>query len=135
MLQVDAKPIAHNVKILTDKAARDPSIFIRNLAQKEPPIKPMPASFGGGKYASVPSYSYLPTMVIDGEIVEVLEEIPVPVNRPAKLSMPFQLPKLNVAQRNQTLHPVECVPPHYEEAIPMPSVGRIVNVDPRYAEY
>jgi ABC-type transporter Mla subunit MlaD len=51
MLQVDAKPIAHNVKILTDKAARDPSIFIRNLFSREAPIKTMPASFGGGRYA------------------------------------------------------------------------------------
>lgn len=39
MLRTDVKPIADNVKILTDKAARDPSIFIRNLLRKEPPTK------------------------------------------------------------------------------------------------
>jgi hypothetical protein len=63
-------------------------------------------------------------MVIDGEVVEVLEEIPVPVNRSPKFSMPFQLPKLSVAQRNPTPEPV----------IPALSEGRIVNVDPRYPD-
>jgi hypothetical protein len=39
MLRTDVKPIANNVKILTDKAARDPAIFIRNLIRKQPPTK------------------------------------------------------------------------------------------------
>jgi len=131
MLRVDAKPIAHNVKILTDKAARDPAVFIRNLLRKEPPIKPMPCCFGSGMYATA-SPSYLPTTVIDGEVVEVLEEIPVPaqVNRGSKLPLPLSLPKWNTAQRNSM--PVSI---HDESAMPMPSAGRIVNVDPRYSEF
>ena len=39
LLRHDVKPIAHNVKIITDKVARDPSVFIRNLIRKQPPIK------------------------------------------------------------------------------------------------
>ncbi len=39
LLRNDVKPITHNVKIITDKVARDPSVFIRNLIRKPPPIK------------------------------------------------------------------------------------------------
>ncbi len=39
MIRTDFKPIAGNVKILTDKAARDPAVFIRNLIRKPPPVK------------------------------------------------------------------------------------------------
>ena len=39
LLRNDVKPITHNVKIITDKVARDPSVFIRNLIRKQPPIK------------------------------------------------------------------------------------------------
>ena len=131
MLRVDAKPIAHNMKILTDKAARDPAVFIRNLLRKESPIKTMPCCFGSGRYVST-SPSYLPMTVIDGEVVEVLEEVPIPaqVNRVSKLLLPFSLPKWNIA-------PKEPMPilPHCESAMPMSSEGRIVNVDPRYSEF
>ena len=123
MLRVDAKPIAHNVKILTDKAARDPAVFIRNLLRKEPPIKTMPYCFGGGMLMGP---SYLPTTVIDGEIVEVLEEIPVPVNRILKPSLPVR----SVAQQSRSTSSIR-----YEPASPMPSAGRIVNVDPRYPDF
>ena len=123
MLRVDAKPIAHNMKILTDKAARDPAVFIRNLFRKEPPIKPLPYCFGGGMLAGP---SYLPTTVIDGEIVEILEEIPVPVNRIPKPSLPVQ----SVAQQSRAANPIR-----YETVEPMPSAGRIVNVDPRYSDF
>ena len=75
MLRVDVKPIAHNAKILTDKAARDPAIFIRNLLRKEPPTKPLSCYFSAGMYG-VP---YYPTTVIDGEVVEMIEEVPVSV--------------------------------------------------------
>jgi len=111
MLRVDAKPIAHNVKILTDKAARDPAVFIRNLIRKEPPIKPMACCYVGGMFAGS---SYTPGIssasfpafrsptIIDGEVVEILSETPVRLDR-----------------------------------IPSPSAsaGRIVNIDPRYVEY
>ncbi len=39
MLRTDVKPIADNVKILTDKAARDPAIFVRNLLKPQPRTK------------------------------------------------------------------------------------------------
>lgn len=42
MLQTEVKPIAANVRILTDKAARDPAIFIRNLIRKQPRTKNLP---------------------------------------------------------------------------------------------
>jgi len=121
MLRVDVKPIAHNVKILTDKAARDPAIFIRNALRKEPPVKTLPYSFGGG-YLLGPSYS--PMSVIDGEVVEIISE--VPVNRTQRSPLPVQ--GRSVAQQSQT-------PVSYEAAKPMPSAGRIVHADPRYPGY
>lgn len=48
MLRTDVKPIANNVKVLTDKAARDPSIFIRNLIRKQPPTKGALPIWGDG---------------------------------------------------------------------------------------
>ena len=38
-LQTDIKPITNNVKVITDKMARDPSVMIRNLFRKQPSIK------------------------------------------------------------------------------------------------
>jgi len=111
MLRVDVKPIAHNVKVLTDKAARDPAIFIRNLLQKEPPVKTLPIRFGSGMlFAS----SFPRTMIIDGEVVEIISEVPIPVNR---------------TPQHRTANPIR-----YETPLPSPSIGRIVNVDPRYPE-
>lgn len=107
MLRTDAKPIAHNVKVLTDKAARDPAIFIRNLLRKEPPIKNMPYCFGREMCGTPSCY---PMTFIDGEYVEVLEEIPISVARQCRTTSQSR----------------------YETAEPMPSEGRIVNVDPRY---
>ena len=104
MLRTDAKPIAHNVKVLTDKAARDPAIFIRNLLRKEPPIKNLPYCFGRGM-CGTPYCS--PMTFIDGEYVEVLEEVPVCITEPS--------------------------PSRYATAEPSPTEGRIVNVDPRYS--
>ena len=79
MLRVDVQPITHNVKILTDKAARDPAIFIRNLMRKEPPIKPMPCCFVGGIYAGTHSPAlYSSRTMMSGEIVEILSETPLP---------------------------------------------------------
>ena len=118
ILAVDAKPIAHNVKIFTDKMARDPSIFIRNLLRKEPPIKNLPYSFGGGMVAT--SF-YPPTTVIDGEVVEILEEMPVQMSR---------IPKMNVARHAPPANSI-----HYEAVIPPPSGGRIINDDPRYPDF
>jgi ABC-type transporter Mla subunit MlaD len=118
MLRVDAKPIAHNVKVLTDKAARDPAVFIRNLLRKEPPTKTMPYCFGRGTLLS-PSFPQ--TMIIDGEVVEIISEEPVPVER---------TPRRSVAQQSRTMSPV-----YREVALPAPSAGRIVNVDPRYPEW
>ena len=106
MLRVDAKPIAHNVKILTDKAARDPSVFIRNLLRKEPPLKAMPVYYGGranmGEPCMMASRSasmYSVSAVFSDEFVEEASEASVRVER-----------------------------------LPQPRVGRIVHVDPRYAE-
>ncbi len=48
MLRTDVKPITDNVKILTDKAARDPSIFLRNLLRKQPQTKGMLPQWGDG---------------------------------------------------------------------------------------
>ena len=112
MLRVDVKPIAHNVKILTDKAARDPAVFIRNLLRKEPPVKTLPCSFGGGMLLAS---SFPQTTIIDGEVVEILSEEPVPVSR---------------VQQSRTASPLR-----YETILPTPSEGRIVNIDPRYPEF
>jgi len=131
MLRVDGKPIAHNVKILTDKAARDPAVFIRNLMRKEPPIKVLPCCFSSGMYSTVPSY--LPATVIDGEVVEVLEEMPVQIYQAPKHSFP--IPKWNVAKQRRVEAPIQYASPHYEEVVPMPSEGRIMNVDPRYSDF
>ena len=125
MLRVDAKPIAHNVKVLTDKAARDPAVFVRNLLRKEPPIKTMPCCFGGGMFAPFPSYP--PVTFIDGDIVEVLGEVPVPVSRVSISPQP--LPARNGVQQSRQAHPIS------EEKVEPPlSTGRIVYVDPRYTE-
>jgi len=130
MLRTDVKPIAHNVKIVTDKAARDPAVFIRNLLRKEPPIKALPRSFGSGMYAALP---YSPPMtIIDGEVVEVLEEVPVQAHRVQ--NAPLVLSNRHVAQRSRAAIPVYNESP-YESPMPMPSEGRIVNVDPRYPEF
>ena len=111
MLRVDVKPIAHNVKILTDKAARDPAIFIRNSLRPEPPIKPMPCCFGRGLLAP----SFPRTRIIDGEIVGIVSEVPVSVNR---------------TQQTRTVSPI-----HREAVLPMPSAGRIVHTDPRFPDF
>ena len=115
MLRVDAKPIAHNVKILTDKAARDPAVFIRNLLRKEPPTKTLPCCFGGGMLFGP---SFPSATIIDGEVVEILSETPVLEDRPQRL---------NVAYQNRAIHSIR-----RETVLPTPSEGRIVNVDPRY---
>jgi len=111
MLRVDVKPIAHNIKILTDKAARDPAIFIRNFLRPEPPIKPMPCCFGRGLFA--PTFSR--TRIIDGEIVGIVSETPVSVNR---------------TPQSRTINPLR-----YETTLPMPSAGRIVHTDPRFPDF
>jgi ABC-type transporter Mla subunit MlaD len=124
MLRTDLKPIAHNAKILTDKAARDPSVFIRNLLRKEPPIKTMPYCFGSGIYAT--STYHPPTTIIDGEVVEVIEEIPVQVSRTPRQS----LPKMTTTQQSRTASPT-----YHKTSIPTPSGGRVVHMDPRYPGY
>ncbi|MDR2437912.1 MAG: MlaD family protein [Planctomycetaceae bacterium] len=48
MLRTDIKPITRNINILTDKAARDPAIFIRNLIRKQPPVKGSLPFWGDG---------------------------------------------------------------------------------------
>ncbi|MDR1269956.1 MAG: MlaD family protein [Planctomycetaceae bacterium] len=48
MLRTDVKQIAGNINILTDKAARDPAIFIRNLIRKQPPVKNSLPFWGDG---------------------------------------------------------------------------------------
>jgi ABC-type transporter Mla subunit MlaD len=126
MLRVDVKPIAHNMKILTDKAARDPAIFIRNLLRREPPIKPMAWCVGSGMVRGAPLRpgaplpAIRPMRIIDGEVVEILSETPVRVN---------QIPQHRVSQHQVPQHRI---PQHQ---IPPPSAGRIVNVDPRYANF
>jgi len=110
MLRVDVKPIAHNVKILTDKAARDPAIFIRNLLRKEPPVKTMPCCFGR---EILQTHTFPRTTIIDGEVVEIISEVPVSTR--------------NVSHQSRPTSPIR-----YETSAPSPSAGRIVNVDPRY---
>ncbi|MDR2116417.1 MAG: MlaD family protein [Planctomycetaceae bacterium] len=48
MLRTDIKPITRNINIFTDKAARDPAIFIRNLVRKQPPVKNSLPFWGDG---------------------------------------------------------------------------------------
>jgi len=126
MLRVDVKPITHNAKILTDKAARDPAIFIRNLLRKEPPTKPLSCYFSSGVVGP-----YLPTTVIDGEIVEILDEVSVnqvhPVSR-----LPLPSPSRSVAQRSQSQRSQPMPQVHYKPTNTFSSEGRIVNVDLRY---
>jgi len=106
------------MKTLTDKAARDPAIFIRNLLRKEPPTKTLPYCFGRGM-SFTPSFPQ--ATIIDGEVVEIISEVPVPVERAQRR---------NVSQLSRTMNPI------YRETVPpTPSAGRIVNVDPRYPEF
>ena len=128
MLRADVKPITHNVKILTDKVARDPAIFIRNLLRKEPPTKPFPCLVHRGDAMFEMPY-YPAATVIDGEVVEVLEEIPVPVHQ-ARLSQKLPTQNWKAAQQIRKANPI-----HDVTAMPVPSEGRIVNVDPRYPEF
>ncbi|MDR1924607.1 MAG: MlaD family protein [Planctomycetaceae bacterium] len=39
LIRTDIKPISTNLRHLSDEIARDPSIFIRNLIKKRPPVK------------------------------------------------------------------------------------------------
>ncbi|MDR0336372.1 MAG: MlaD family protein [Planctomycetaceae bacterium] len=48
LLRTDVKQIAGNINILTDKAARDPAIFIRNLIRKQPSVKGLLPFWGDG---------------------------------------------------------------------------------------
>jgi len=137
MLRVDVKPITHNAKILTDKAARDPAIFIRNLLRKEPPTKPLSCYFSAGMNGA-PYYPYYPTTIIEGEVIEVLEEIPVSVNPARQVRSAPRLPQpvlpqpvRSVAQRSQPT----IMPAHYAPTGTISSEGRIVNVDPRYSGF
>ena len=116
MLRVDAKPIAHNVKILTDKAARDPSVFIRNLLRKEPPIKAMPFHFGGRMLLETPCSMTSPSLP---------RHTPTPP-RSAHYPPPTHFDGRNASRMTET--------PIRVETIPQPNIGRIVNVDPRYRE-
>jgi ABC-type transporter Mla subunit MlaD len=126
MLRVDVKPIAHNVKILTDKAARDPAVFIRNLLRKEPPTKTLPYYFGG-RIQTLPYY-HPPMSIIDGDFVEVLDEVPIQPHRIAQ--SPSSLSSRRITPPNRTATSIPS-----ERILPTVSEGRIVNVDPRYPEF
>ncbi|MDR2643689.1 MAG: MlaD family protein [Planctomycetaceae bacterium] len=39
LIRTDVKPISTNLRMFTDEIARDPSVFIRNLIKKRPPVK------------------------------------------------------------------------------------------------
>ena len=118
MLRVDVRPISHNVKVLTDKAARDPAVFIRNLLRPEPPIKPMACCLGVG-----PQF---PALVRSG--VHFPPSTQFPALRGGQLPT-LRVPPVPALVRSEVQF---STPPVRIEHIPQPSGGRIVNVDPRY---
>ncbi|GHT21461.1 hypothetical protein FACS189419_02390 [Planctomycetales bacterium] len=139
MLRVDVKPITNNVKILTDKAARDPAIFIRNLLQKEPPTKNLPYWGDGLGSDGVCVEDCSMPCVVQTAAVRPCRLLPfLHIKKPGQ-QIPVQYETLPVIEEM----PAETMPVEGEiifgggeevrnEAIP--AEGRIVNADPRYPE-
>lgn len=73
MLKTDVKPIAHNVKIITDKVARDPSVFIRNLIRKQPRTKGHLPIWGDGLGSDEMDDSYSPDGFIARSLYQNIE--------------------------------------------------------------
>ena len=124
MLRVDAKPIVHNVKILTDKAARDPAVFIRNLMRKEPPVKP-------GPFMGTP---FMLTSYMEASQTSSFVSIPCCSDR----VMPATPVRRLETQSSETVwiddEPFEFVSETPVRIERLPREGRIVNVDPRYQD-
>jgi len=141
LLRNDVKPITHNVKIITDKVARDPSVFIRNLVRKQPPIKngiPIWADgidddvdFGPFQedeidsiyepmtlyQSNAPSFARQRSATISGRITSFFSGV-----KPSTKSYVFeQLP---------TTEQIVDEPPFLHDDIP--AEGQIICIDPRY---
>ena len=84
LLRNDVKPITHNVKIITDKVARDPSVFVRNLIRRQPPIKQGLPIWGDG----------LGSDRLDSECIrlETIEDEEYPLTEPTLSSLPTLSP-------------------------------------------
>jgi methyl-accepting chemotaxis protein len=117
ILQTDMKPIANNVKLLTDKAARDPAIFIRNLIRKEPPTKVLPF---WGDSRSCSSHVVQPDDTIIEETIVVEPVMPIRAAHVLKRTpSPQPLPRLHTIKQVVA-----------EDVVP--NEGRVISVDPRY---
>ncbi|MDR0522215.1 MAG: MlaD family protein [Planctomycetaceae bacterium] len=150
LLRCEVKPIAFNVKVLTDKAARDPAIFLRNLLKKEPPVKhlsPYWSSCGTGGTL----FGGRCSEGVYEEVIEVIEDTPVPalpaaVRQPVHQPKPMPAPILNfhAARRSAVPPAVQAAAGNLPRSAPaaytvraveeIPEEGRIVNVDPRYGD-
>jgi len=164
LLRNDVKPITHNVKIITDKVARDPSVFIRNLVRKQPPIKSGLPYWGDGLGSDSLDLDDLEFGTFQEGTFRQDEETvyePVTLHHPAiptfarrrsatiseRISSLFSVvksPPKSSAEPSQYTELVADVPPPLLQApknplpqLPqneIPDEGRIICVDPRYAE-
>lgn len=110
MIRVDFKPIAGNVKILTDKAARDPAVFIRNLLRKPPPVKSGLPIWGDGlgsdslgQYASLDAgnmeHFRNGSYIDDNALEETVIEEPLDENQPGiEPASPLEIPTIETEE-------------------------------------
>ncbi|MDR1964408.1 MAG: MlaD family protein [Planctomycetaceae bacterium] len=162
MLRTDVKPIAGNIKILTDKAARDPAIFIRNLIRKQPPTKGAIPFWGDGLGSdTLCDQEFLgQELPLDGletpewdgmmieesptqQIIETESRLRKPILpniKSARLTLERRisslLPSSIFSDNNNESHS-RMTPPTSDriktmEYEPIPEEGRIVHIDPRY---
>jgi hypothetical protein len=161
MIRTDIKPIAGNINILTDKAARDPAIFIRNLIRKQPPIKGSLPIWGDGlgsdtlcdweSFSRETQSEPLEIQDWDGTIIEESQFDPIietesrffkrilpniksthqMLERRVHSLLPVAFSKKNT--ESQTLRAnVNSDHAKISDDEPIPEEGRIVHIDPRY---
>ncbi|MDR3183086.1 MAG: MlaD family protein [Planctomycetaceae bacterium] len=119
LLRTEIRPITGNVRILTDKAARDPAVFIRNLLRKEPPVKNLP--YWGGE------------TVYEEPLVRSRCKIPFLNFRKPTLPTPVEtVPIEEILLDGDIIEDGVIIEESAVGAIP--PEGRIVPADPRYSE-
>ncbi len=100
VLRTDVKPITNNVRIITDKAARDPSIFIRNLLKKQPPVKGGLPMWGDGLGSDV--FSVETFDIKQFKEAEIILDDPSEFE-PTLYTQPYTTPKPTFCQRVASL--------------------------------
>jgi ABC-type transporter Mla subunit MlaD len=127
LLRTEVKPITSNVKILTDKAARDPAIFIRNLLKKEPPVKNLP--YWGDALGS--------DGVQDETVVRGHRRLPFLNGRRPVQPIPFvplHTEEIEILPANENIPAERTVIIEESAGDIIPPEGRIVTADPRYSD-